>query len=102
MGKVKFIKLNSANVTADNSADVEKKYEITAKVNINENKVNSIDGGRVIKDGVDVASFSKSGKKQLNINFNVEDVMEMCSILTEVNAFYVNVVEKVETEPIQI
>lgn len=102
MEKVKFIKLNSASVTADNSADVEKKYEITAKVNINENKVNSIDSGRVIKDGVDVASFSKWGEKQLNINFNVEDVMEMCSILTEVNAFYVNVVEKVETEPIQI
>lgn len=102
MGKVNFIKLNSASVTADNSADVEKKYEITAKVNINENKVNSIDGGRVIKDGVEVASFSKWGENQLNVNFNGVDVMEMCSIITEVNAFYVSVVEKVENEPIQI
>lgn len=102
MGKVNYIKLNSANVTADNSEDTEKKYDITANVNINGNKVNSIDSGRVIKNGVEVASFSKWGESQLNVNFNNVDVMEMCSIITEVNAFYVSVVEKVETEPIQI
>lgn len=100
--KVDFTKLNSANVTADNSVDEAKKYDITARVNINENKVNSVDSGRVVKEGVEVASFSKWGEKQLNINFNVEDVMEMCSILTEVNSFYNNVVEKVENEPINI
>ena len=100
--KVDFTKLNSANVTADNSVDEAKKYDITARVNINENKVNSVDSGRVVKEGVEVASFSKWGENQLNVNFNGVDVMEMCSILTEVNSFYNNVVEKVEDEPINI
>ena len=100
--KVDFTKLNSATVTADNSVDEAKKYDITARVNINENKVNSVDSGRVVKEGVEVASFSKWGENQLNVNFNGVDVMEMCSILTEVNSFYNNVVEKVENEPINI
>lgn len=100
--KVDFTKLNSANVTADNSVDEAKKYDITARVNINENKVNSVDSGRVVKEGAEVASFSKWGENQLNVNFNGVDVMEMCSILTEVNSFYNNVVEKVENEPINI
>jgi hypothetical protein len=100
--KVDFTKLNSANVTADNSVDEAKKYDITARVNISENKVNSVDSGRVVKEGVEVASFSKWGENQLNVNFNGVDVMEMCSILTEVNSFYNNVVEKVENEPINI
>lgn len=100
--KVDFTKLNSANVTADNSVDEAKKYDITARVNISENKVNSVDSGRVVKEGVEVASFSKWGENQLNVNFNGVDVMEMCSILTEVNSFYNNVVEKVENEPITI
>ena len=100
--KVDFTKLNSANVTADNSVDEAKKYDITARVNISENKVNSVNSGRVVKEGVEVASFSKWGENQLNVNFNGVDVMEMCSILTEVNSFYNNVVEKVENEPINI
>lgn len=100
--KVDFTKLNSANVTADNSVDEAKKYDITARVNISENKVNSVDSGRVVKEGVEVASFSKWEENQLNVNFNGVDVMEMCSILTEVNSFYNNVVEKVENEPINI
>ena len=100
--KVDFTKLNLANVTADNSVDEARKYDITARVNINANKVNSVDSGRVVKEGVEVATFSKWGENQLNVNFNGVDVMEMCSIITEVNAFYVSVVEKVETEPIQI
>ena len=57
---------------------------------------------RKVKEGVEVASFSKWGENQLNVNFNGVDVMEMCSILTEVNSFYNNVVEKVEDEPINI
>lgn len=102
MGKVDFIKLNSANVSADNSVDTEKKYDITANVNINGTKVNSIDAGRVVKGGVEVASFSKWGESQLNVNFNGVDIMEMCSILTEVKFFYNSIVERAKNEPIQI
>lgn len=100
--KVEFTKLNSANVSADNSVDESKKYDITASVNIQGKNVSSVDAGRVIKNGVEIASFSKWGQAQLNINFNVADVMEMCSIITEVDAFYSDVVLKVENEPINI
>lgn len=100
--KVEFTKLNSANVSAENSSDIEKKYDITASVNIQGMDVSSVDAGRVIKNGIEVASFSKWGQATLNINFSVADVTEMCSILTEVNSFYNNVVEKVENEPINI
>ena len=100
--KVDFTKLNSANVTADNSVDEAKKYDITARVNINENKVNSVDSGRVVKEGVEVASFSKWGEAQLNVNFNNVDIMEMCSILTEINTFYANVVDKVANTSIDL
>lgn len=102
MSKVNFIKVNTANVTANNSYDESKKYEISCYVNINGTKVQSIDRGQVVKEETEIATFSKWNEQQLNVNFNTSDVNEMCSIITEVNAFYVSVVEKVETEPINI
>lgn len=100
--KVEFKTLNSANVTADNSVDNERRYEITANVNINGIKVDNISGGRVIKEGVEVASFSKWGESNTNFSFNGVDAVEMCSIITEVTAFCANVTEKVTNEPIEL
>lgn len=100
--KVEFMQLNSANVTADNSVDNERRYEITANVNINGNKVDNISGGRVIKEGVEVASFSKWGESNTNFSFNVVDAVEMCAIITEVTAFCADVTEKVTNEPIEL
>ena len=102
MSKIDFTKLNSANVTADNSVDTEKVYDINANVNIIGNSVNSIDGGSVKKDDVQVATFSRWGENSLNINFMNVDAMAMCSIITEVNAFIEAVETKVQTETIEI
>lgn len=102
MEKVDFKKLNSANVAADNSVDSAKVYDINANVNINGTNVNSIDSGNVMKEGVQVATFSRWGESQLNINFMNVDAMEMCTIITEVNAFCVAVNEKVVAEPIDL
>lgn len=102
MSKIDFTKLNSANVTADNSVDTEKVYDINANVNIIGNSVNSIDGGSVKKDDVQVATFSRWGENSLNINFMNVDAMTMCSIITEVNAFIEAVETKVQTETIEI
>ena len=102
MSKIDFTKLNSANVTADNSVDTEKVYDINANVNISGNSVNSIDGGSVKKDDVQVATFSRWGENSLNINFMNVDAMEMCSIITEVNTFIEAVETKVQTETIEI
>lgn len=102
MSKIDFTKLNSANVTADNSVDTEKVYDINANVNISGNSVNSIDGGSVKKDDVQVATFSRWGENSLNINFMNVDAMTMCSIITEVNTFIEAVETKVQTETIEI
>lgn len=102
MSKIDFTKLNSANVTADNSVDTEKVYDINANVNISGNSVNSIDGGSVKKDDVQVATFSRWGENSLNINFMNVDAMEMCSIITGVNTFIEAVETKVQTEPIEL
>jgi hypothetical protein len=102
MSKIDFTKLNSANVTADNSVDTEKVYDINANVNISGNSVTSIDGGSVKKDDVQVATFSRWGENSLNINFMNVDAMAMCSIITEVNAFIEGVETKVQTETIEL
>lgn len=102
MSKIDFTKLNSANVTADNSVDTEKVYDINANVNISGNNVTSIDGGSVKKDDVQVAIFSRWGENSLNINFMNVDAMAMCSIITEVNTFIEAVETKVQTETIEI
>lgn len=100
--KVDFTKLNSANVSANNSVDESRVYDITANVNVNENKVSNIDNGRVSKNGVEVASFSKWGENNSNKSFYGVSDEEQCVILNEINAFCRNVNEKVEAEPITI
>ena len=102
MSKVNFVKVNTANVTVNNSNDESKKYEISCYVNINGTKVQSIDRGQVVKDEVEIATFSKWNEQQLNVNFNTSDVNEMCAIVTEVNSFYGSLVEAVAGEPIKI
>lgn len=100
--KVEFKTLNSANVTADNSVDNERRYDITANININGNKVDNISGGRVIKEEVEVASFSKWGESNTSFSFNRVDAVEMCAIITEVTAFCANLTEKVINKPIEL
>lgn len=102
MSKIDFVKLNSANVAASNETDTEKVYDITANVNISDHTVNSIDGGNVTKDGIQLASFSKHGEYSLNINFINVDVTEMCNIVNAVNEFNDNVAAKVAEETITI
>ena len=100
--KVDFIKLNSANVSANNSVDEVRVYNITANINVVGGKVSSIDSGVVTKDGVEVASFSKWGENNSNNSFYGVSDEEQCVILNEINAFCRNVNEKVEVEPITI
>lgn len=102
MSKIDFKKLNSANVSADNSVDMERVYDIHANVNIVDSNVNSIEGGIVKKGEVQVATFSKGGEKQLYINFDGAEAIEMCDIINAINEFYSNVSEKVTLEKIEI
>lgn len=99
--KVEFVKLNSANVTADNKSDVTRKYDIICNVNIYEANVTNVEAGRVVKDDVEVASFSKYQGGRLNINFNVEDIEEQYAILAVVNDMYNSIVAKANEEIIK-
>lgn len=102
MSKIDFVKLNSANVAADNSVDETKMYDINANVNIQGETVVSIDSGMVKKDGMDVASFSKWGENSLNINFMTTEPMEMCNIINAVSAFCGDVADELKKQPINI
>lgn len=101
--KVNAVKLNSASVKYDNSVDAERVYDITADANLRGKEVVSMDGGVVVKDGVNVASFSMYGNHQINYNINgVEEVAEQCSILVAIHAFADEVEKNVEVSSFNI
>lgn len=100
MAKVKALNLNSANVKYDNSVDTEKVYDISANVNIDNGSIRSYDAGVVLKEGMQVANFSKWGENSQSMSFQVSDVTEMCNIIAAVNTFYTDVETEVATNPI--
>lgn len=102
MSKIDFIKLNSANVSCDNSVDTERVYDIKANANIQGEGLASMDAGVVKKDDVQVATFHMWGDN-FNPSFNnVTDVMEMCAILTAITTFVADVKKELVNNPIQV
>ena len=102
MKKIDFTKLNSANVSCDNSVDTERVYDIKANANLQGDNLSSMDSGVVMKDDVQVATFSMWGEN-FNPSFNnVSDVMEMCAILTSITTFIANVKSELANNPIEI
>lgn len=103
MSKVNAVRLNSANVKYDNSVDAERVYNIEANVNLSNGNVVSFDGGIVVKDGVEKASFSVYGNHQMNYNIRgVEDVEEQCAIIMAIHAFVGDVESEVEVNPLNL
>ena len=102
MKKIDFTKLNSANVSCDNSVDTERVYDIKANANLQGNNLSSMDSGVVMKNDVQVATFNMWGEN-FNPSFNnVTDVMEMCAILTAITTFIANVKSELNNNPIEI
>jgi len=102
MGKVDFTKLNSANVSVDNSVDTEIVYDIKCNANINNGELNSIDSGSVMKDDIQVATFSMWSNNLTPSFQNVTDDNEMCNILKAITTFIAEVKNKIETNPIEV
>ena len=100
--KVSATKLNSANVKYDNLSDVERTYDIESNVNIQETNVISFDGGIIKKDDVILASFSKYGNGQVNINFRNIETIDMCAVLVAINSFFEAVELEVSSNSINI
>jgi hypothetical protein len=102
MKKIDFTKLNSANVSCDNSVDTERVYDIKANANLQGDNLSSMDSGVVMKGDVQVATFNMWGEN-FNPSFNnVSDVMEMCAILTAITTFIANVKSELVNNPIEI
>ena len=102
MGKVDFTKLNSANVSVDNSVDTERVYDIKCNANLNNNVLNSIDSGSVMKDDIQVATFSMWSNNLTPSFQNITDATEMCNILMAITTFIGDVKNEIETNPIQV
>lgn len=99
MEKVIIKALNSANLRIDNSVDTDREYDIAANVNIESNNVvNNIDSGSVMKNGMDVASFSSSSNENLWIDFRSVDASEQCAVITAVNSFIASIRTKATGE----
>ncbi|MCI9284327.1 MAG: hypothetical protein HFJ91_00625 [Muribaculaceae bacterium] len=66
--KLTYGRLVSATVEITNTTDEYRKYDISAEAGMTESKVDTINNGRVVKDGVEVAAFSAWGSVEtLNI-----------------------------------
>ena len=102
MGKVDFTKLNSANVSVDNSVDTERVYDIKCNANLNNNVLNSIDSGSVMKDDIQVATFSMWSNNLTPSFQNITDATEMCNIIMAITTFIADVKNKIETNPIEV
>ena len=102
MKKIDFTKLNSANVSCDNSVDTERVYDIKANANLQGDNLSSMDSGVVKKGDVQVATFNMWGDN-FNPSFtNVSDPMEMCNILMAITNFIANVKSELNNNPIEI
>ena len=100
MDKINFTKLNSANVTVENTVNETRVYDIKANANINGQALNSLDNGTVIKDEVVVATFNMWGNS-FNPSFQgVTDATEMCAILMAITNFIADVKTEIENKPL--
>lgn len=99
MGKVSYVALNSANVKITNESDTTKVYNIESYVNVSAAKdVSSIDNGRVLKNGVEVASFSSWAATMLNVIYQNVELEEQYTILETINGFITDVKDYIKNE----
>lgn len=88
MGKVKFKKIISATVAADNSDDESAKWNISANVVVNNDNIDGFNEGEVKdKGGALLASFSTSGKQYLNVSYYQADSGDEQEILSSIREF---------------
>lgn len=102
MKKVDFTKLNSANVSVDNLVDTTRNYDISARVNLNENNINSIDSGVVKKDGVQIVTFTMWSNSLTPSFQGITDPVEMCEVLMAITTFIADIKTELENSPINI
>ena len=95
MDKVIYKELKTATVNVDNSVDSAKVYDISADIRLQgRTTVESFENGIVIKDEMQIATFSCWSPQNVNINFNGVDGDEQCAVIEAINTF----IEDVKTK----
>ena len=85
--ETKLVKMNSANITVDNSNDAQKQYNLQADVEVYDKVVARFLNGLVMKNNKVMAKFSVYGNNEFNIVYKEVDPAEQLTINTEVNDF---------------
>ena len=102
MKKVDFTKLNSANISVDNLVDESRKYDINARVNLNDGNLQSVDSGVVKKGEVVVATFSMWSNEQ-NVSYKGTLIREeKCDVTFAIDDFIADTKSEIENNPINI
>lgn len=81
------VKVESYQLRVSNASDEARVYDISCTLNVNDNKVGNIDGGMVMKDGANVASFNKWDANNLNVTYMGIDTEAQCAVNAAINEF---------------
>lgn len=100
--KTQYNKLSEVKVEVSNIQDASSVHNIVANVQISENKISSINDGKVIKDNLHIATFNCYGENRPTYSFNGVPFEDQCTILNEIIEFIKSANNLIETNPITI
>ena len=81
------VKVESYQLRVSNASDEARVYDISCTLNVNNGKVGNIDGGTVIKDKTNVASFNRWDANNLNVTYMGIDTEAQCAVNAAINEF---------------
>lgn len=81
------VKVEGYQLRVSNASDEAKVYDINCTINVNNKTVGNIDGGMVMKEGVNVASFNRWDANNLNVTYMGIDTEAQCAVNAAINEF---------------
>lgn len=81
------VKVESYQLRVSNASDEARVYDISCTVNVNDSAVGNIDGGMVVKEGANVASFNRWDANNLNVTYMGIDTEAQCAVNAAINEF---------------
>lgn len=91
------VTVESYQLRVSNASDEARVYDINCTINVNNKTVGNVDGGMVMKNGVNVASFNRWNENNLNVTYMGVDAEEQCTITTAINEFITTATTLAET-----
>ena len=81
------VKIESYQLRVSNASDEARVYDISCTLNVNNGKVGNIDGGMVMKEAANVASFNRWDANNLNVTYMGIDTEAQCAVNAAINEF---------------